>query len=557
MRSEPSGSVSTPRFAPPKMKEQTFSRSAEASIFEASADLKNATSSNPISPPEKNNLAGSSKSCANKSSENLSANCKNFKLNHLIHMNSQTPNITVTNEQAEKTLPFIPEISVNQVEISHISSTKSYFNDMSSTVEINIKETQILENKNNSKENCHKELESILPLENLPQKSISPTSNAKSVKSPEKQNEDICMNNEYIENKNEEFKEQNVEKTEKIEIGNEMTKEDEMVTEDSEDAQEFELLIEASSEPLTENPTTELVVEEEYSQSEDNDVDEILDPDECPVKCICGFNHLEQQTIFCEKCRVWKHIKCLKAEKYANSDDEYFCPDCNDKNLPISPSDAQDLVAKSLKLEHLDSTLKQCYELKFFGALSLEWKSLLQNSGDCISSKVGKLIYERRMRWAVVKKGQAGRLLAGFGIKAGAPVIGVNGIAAYMTDAKNYCTCYRNLSLSFLSEPIIIEMKGRNGGLAHEILPSCRPNCEIKFSIYKNNLYCYLVAMYEIDDDDELTIAFPDNDNLHVSCAESSSECTDKCPSQKVSRLSKIKKDISRDETPTKKHKRF
>lgn len=47
-------------------------------------------------------------------------------------------------------------------------------------------------------------------------------------------------------------------------------------------------------------------------------------------------------------------------------------------------------------------------------------------------------------------------------------------------------------------------MKGRNGGLAHEILPSCRPNCEIKFSIYKNNLYCYLVAMCEIDDDDEV-----------------------------------------------------
>uniref|UniRef100_A0AC35GQI6 SET domain-containing protein n=1 Tax=Panagrolaimus sp. PS1159 TaxID=55785 RepID=A0AC35GQI6_9BILA len=470
MRSEPSGSVSTPKFAPPKM--------------------KNATSSIPLSPPEKDNLswkAGSSKSYANKSSENLSANCNNFKLNHLIHMNSQTLNPTVPNEQTEKRIPFIPEITVNQVEISSISSTKSNFNDTSSTFKITIKETQILENENNSKENCHKELESILPLENLPQKLISPTSNAESVKSPERQTEDICMDNEYIENKNEEFKEQNVEK---IEIDNEITKEDEMVTEDSEDVQEFELLIETSFEPLTENPTTEFVVEEEYSQSEDNDVDEILDPDECPVKCICGFNHLEQQTIFCEKC-------------------------------------------------------------------SLEWKSLLQNSGDCISSKVGKLIYERRMRWAVVKKGQAGRLLAGFGIKAGAPVIGVNGIAAYMTDAKNYCTCYRNLSLSFLPEPIIIEMKGRNGGLAHEILPSCRPNCEIKFSIYKNNLYCYLVAMCEIDDDDELTIDFPDNDNLHVSCAESSSECTDKCPSQKVSRLSKIKKDISRDETPTKKHKRF
>uniref|UniRef100_A0A914PAP7 Zinc finger PHD-type domain-containing protein n=1 Tax=Panagrolaimus davidi TaxID=227884 RepID=A0A914PAP7_9BILA len=375
MRSEPSGSVSTPKFAPPKMKEQTFLRPAEAYIFEACADLKNATSSIPISPPEKDNLAGSSKSCANKSSESLSNNCNNFKLNHLIYINSETPNPAVTNEQTGKTIPFIPEISVNQVEISQISSTKSNSNDMSSTVEKTIKETQLLENENNSKENCHKELESILSLEKSPQKSISPTSNVEGFKSPERQNEDICMDNEYIENKNEEFKEQNVET---IEISNEMTKKDEVVTEDSEDAQEFELLIETSFEPLTENPKTELVVEEEHCQSEDNDVNEILDPDECPVKCICGFNHLEQQTIFCEKCRVWKHIKCLKAEKYANSDDEYFCPDCNDKNLPISPSDAQDLVAKSLKLEHLDSTLKQCYELKLFGALSLQWKSLLQ-----------------------------------------------------------------------------------------------------------------------------------------------------------------------------------
>uniref|UniRef100_A0AC34FAR0 Zinc finger PHD-type domain-containing protein n=1 Tax=Panagrolaimus sp. ES5 TaxID=591445 RepID=A0AC34FAR0_9BILA len=262
----------------------------------------------------------------------------------------------------------------------------------------------------------------------------------------------------------------------------------ETIFEESEEAQDFELLIETSFEPLIDDLTSISIVEEELIDKHESE-DELVDPDDCPVKCICGFNHLEQQTIFCEKCRIWKHIKCLKAEKYANSEDEYCCPECQGKILPLSPSEAQDLVSKSMKLEHLDFKTKQCQELKLSGALQLEWKAISEDSAEYKSSKVGKLIHEGKMRWAVLKKGQAGRLLAGFRIKLGDPVIGVNGIASYMADAKNYCTCYRNLNLSFLPEPIIIEMKGRNAGLAHEILPSCHPNCEIKFCVYKNNLY--------------------------------------------------------------------
>uniref|UniRef100_A0A914Y4G1 Zinc finger PHD-type domain-containing protein n=1 Tax=Panagrolaimus superbus TaxID=310955 RepID=A0A914Y4G1_9BILA len=332
--------------------------------------------------------------------------------------------------------------------------------------------------------------------------------------------------------------------------------EERAIPEESEDAQDFELLIETSFEPLIDDLTSDLIIREQIDDNVNDELDDELDdPDNCPVKCICGFNHLEQQTIFCEKCRIWKHIKCLKAEKYANSEAEYCCPECLGKSLPLSPSEAQDLVSKSLKLEHIDFKNKQCTELKLSGALQFEWKALLENSVDYKTSKVGRLIHEGKMRWAVIKKGQAGRVLAGFGIKAGDAVIGVNGIATYMMDAKNYCTCYRNLNLSFLPEPIIIEMKGRNGGLAHEVLPSCNPNCEIKFCLYKNNLYCYLAALCEIDNDDELTIAFPDTDHLHVNCAESSSNCSNTCPSQKSSKKSKIHASVVK-EPPSKKLKR-
>lgn len=51
----------------------------------------------------------------------------------------------------------------------------------------------------------------------------------------------------------------------------------------------------------------------------------ILDEEEDIIRCICGMHRDEGLMIQCERCLVWQHCECVKADASAPS---YHCEIC-------------------------------------------------------------------------------------------------------------------------------------------------------------------------------------------------------------------------------------
>lgn len=54
------------------------------------------------------------------------------------------------------------------------------------------------------------------------------------------------------------------------------------------------------------------------------------DEEEYTIKCICGYNDDDGNTVFCEKCDTWQHIECYYHGKKVP--DVHFCTDCAPKD---------------------------------------------------------------------------------------------------------------------------------------------------------------------------------------------------------------------------------
>lgn len=56
----------------------------------------------------------------------------------------------------------------------------------------------------------------------------------------------------------------------------------------------------------------------------------IIDEEEYTIKCICGYNDDDGNTVFCEKCDTWQHIECYYHGKKVP--EVHFCTDCAPKD---------------------------------------------------------------------------------------------------------------------------------------------------------------------------------------------------------------------------------
>jgi hypothetical protein len=59
------------------------------------------------------------------------------------------------------------------------------------------------------------------------------------------------------------------------------------------------------------------------------------------IKCICGFDEADGQTILCEDCETWQHVKCYYHNtEVPGAEDEHYCVNC-DPRQPPWPVDAE------------------------------------------------------------------------------------------------------------------------------------------------------------------------------------------------------------------------
>ncbi|OJJ94807.1 hypothetical protein ASPACDRAFT_64957 [Aspergillus aculeatus ATCC 16872] len=63
----------------------------------------------------------------------------------------------------------------------------------------------------------------------------------------------------------------------------------------------------------------------------ENSMEELPGQESEMIKCICGLNHDDGQTIYCEKCNTWQHIVCYYGDR--QFPDEHMCGDCQPRPL--------------------------------------------------------------------------------------------------------------------------------------------------------------------------------------------------------------------------------
>lgn len=64
------------------------------------------------------------------------------------------------------------------------------------------------------------------------------------------------------------------------------------------------------------------------------------EPEDYTIKCICGFNEDDGNTVYCEHCDTWQHTECYYIDEHGvvpTNDDlktkEHFCADCRERPL--------------------------------------------------------------------------------------------------------------------------------------------------------------------------------------------------------------------------------
>ena len=84
-------------------------------------------------------------------------------------------------------------------------------------------------------------------------------------------------------------------------------------------------------------PSTTLTPPAPASANGFSPVPDLADEESSTIKCICGFNDDDGNTVFCEECNTWQHIECYypRADGADTSDvpDVHECTDCKPRFL--------------------------------------------------------------------------------------------------------------------------------------------------------------------------------------------------------------------------------
>ncbi|MCJ1283193.1 hypothetical protein MMC26_002520 [Xylographa opegraphella] len=92
----------------------------------------------------------------------------------------------------------------------------------------------------------------------------------------------------------------------------------------------------AVPEPVLLNPTLNGLEEEDYT-----------------IKCICGYQEDDGNTVFCERCNTWQHVDCYYYKKDPpGDDDEHGCADCTPE-LELDAKRATDRQKKKREQIHI------------------------------------------------------------------------------------------------------------------------------------------------------------------------------------------------------------
>ncbi|MCJ1314865.1 hypothetical protein MMC15_000179 [Xylographa vitiligo] len=90
------------------------------------------------------------------------------------------------------------------------------------------------------------------------------------------------------------------------------------------------------AEPVLLNPTLNGLEEEDYT-----------------IKCICGYQEDDGNTVFCEQCNTWQHVDCYYYKKDPpGDDDEHGCADCT-SGLELDAKRATDRQKKKREQIHI------------------------------------------------------------------------------------------------------------------------------------------------------------------------------------------------------------
>ncbi|MCJ1396060.1 hypothetical protein MMC18_008947 [Xylographa bjoerkii] len=78
-----------------------------------------------------------------------------------------------------------------------------------------------------------------------------------------------------------------------------------------------------------------------------------LEEEDYTIKCICGFQEDDGNTVFCERCNTWQHVDCYYYKKDPpGDDDEHGCADCTPE-LELDAKRATDRQKKRREQIHI------------------------------------------------------------------------------------------------------------------------------------------------------------------------------------------------------------
>lgn len=72
------------------------------------------------------------------------------------------------------------------------------------------------------------------------------------------------------------------------------------------------------------------------------------------IKCICGYSNDDGNTIHCENCNKWQHIKCFypdRVKEASRGDLDHFCDKCQPRTLNRESANNQQLLRRRLSNE--------------------------------------------------------------------------------------------------------------------------------------------------------------------------------------------------------------
>ncbi|PIC31455.1 hypothetical protein B9Z55_012154 [Caenorhabditis nigoni] len=83
------------------------------------------------------------------------------------------------------------------------------------------------------------------------------------------------------------------------------------------------------------------------AQNSDSESDGVGDGESWTMRCHCGMDHGDGDTVECEGCKTWQHMACMGLTPKSNTD-KYKCERCAPRKLPITKAEARKVQRKLL-----------------------------------------------------------------------------------------------------------------------------------------------------------------------------------------------------------------